>query len=243
MSLRKKTKPTKPLRLTRRKLLAGVAGLLLSSPFTRFVHAETAAPKHDQFTHWNMLVDHVRDSDPFDRNLADEFIRSWIAKLVHTPEERTSAIVLVGPHCSGKTTFHQALGTLVAPKDYIRGASFHKLLGDAATEANPSLVVWDGGDRRPMTTDRTIHNRLTVPELKFGRKDGTASPSMANRMHWIECWSCNPLVDSSTTKIMLSRLDRPMPQRELFRRLADEKDAFMQHLATFAAPAMPLVSL
>jgi hypothetical protein len=241
MKLRKRA--SKSLRLTRRKLLAGAAGLLLAAPFSRMAHSEPLAPRHDSFSHWNMLIDHAREAAS-DRNLADEWLRSWIAKLVHTPEARTQALMLVGPQCSGKTTFHEALGTLVARKDYVTGARLHKLLGDAATEENPSLVVLDEGDRRRPGTDFAIENRVTVPELKFGRKDGTVSPSLPNRIHWIECWQHDQLVDSRwMQKLTLDRLCRPMPRRELVLRLGDEKDAFMQHLATFAAPPTPLVSL
>jgi hypothetical protein len=113
-------------RVSRRALLKGagaavaaVTASLFLPGMARMVHSEVVKTvKHPM---WDRLLDHVsRQSIGFRAEDRRPELTRWIRGLVLCPKEPQQALLLVGPDCSGKTTFHQAMGLLLPPRAVVQ---------------------------------------------------------------------------------------------------------------------------
>jgi energy-coupling factor transporter ATP-binding protein EcfA2 len=83
------------------------------------VHNEIIVPQRHPT--WDKLLDHLSRQtvglQVVNRRLE---LTRWICGLAMRPEERQPALLLIGPECSGKTTFHLAMELLLPNQSVLR---------------------------------------------------------------------------------------------------------------------------
>jgi hypothetical protein len=154
--------------INRRQLLrVGTAALSLAA-IPKMVHSQVLAARHAAHPHWDLVLNHAGKSD---------WLRRWVATMVREPERRIPGLLVVGPQVSGKTTLHQAFGSLLSTDDYrvsetYRGQSVSALVGKRIL----SVREYDDFARDPLFTDHGRHEEfigrlLSMPD---------------SRAHWVE---------------------------------------------------------
>ena len=77
-------------------------------------------PKSVTHPTWDQLLDRIGmgfDDSAMDGRLK---LRCWVHDLVLRPEAPQPTLLLTGPECSGKTTFHEAMGLLLPSQAVVR---------------------------------------------------------------------------------------------------------------------------
>jgi len=105
---------------------AAVASVVPSilSLVPRLSHSAPTA-RHQAHPYWDLVLHHTSHASS-DRQAARDWLLSWIAHTVHDPTKRIPGLALWGPRGSGKSTFHQAIGTLLASDEYIVSGSLFR---------------------------------------------------------------------------------------------------------------------
>jgi hypothetical protein len=226
-------------RVSRRALLRGagaaVAAVTASLFLPRMVHSAVSKPV-DHPT-WDRLLDHISQSanvwNP--QNRRPELHR-WIHGLILRPKEEQEPLLLIGPDCSGKTTFHEAMGLLLPPRAVVRfpeemqypstnersnerGQAYPRFQREArmkeawlmVTEQHPALFVnlWSKQRQRE---GRYLKWCLTWTQQVDWDQN-------VRRLPPVQVQKYEPTILVSTT-----------PRLDLLKRLKDERDAFRQSL-------------
>jgi hypothetical protein len=84
----------------------------------RMVHS--AVSKTANHPTWDRLLDHISQQSGFNARSRRPELHRWIHGLILRPTEKQEPLMLIGPDCSGKTTFHQAMGLLLPPRAVVR---------------------------------------------------------------------------------------------------------------------------
>lgn len=193
----------------------------------RAVHCE--APKRvvqQQHPFFDVVINHSSRNIKIDRrqdgrwlkSVADwdnrQWLEAWITHTVRNPNTQLPGLVLVGPECSGKSTLHEALSLLV-PAETI---AFHLRLD--GTPKYTRLCIQEETD------DASAEYLAHVAQQHPGRR--LYLPHA--RVLYV---SSRPTALSETEsfrEISFDQLKRPIPKRDLLRRLQDEQDAYLRRL-------------
>jgi len=216
MNIKQRRKARHARRLSRRDMLKGAitaafTGLLIP----RMVHSETVTIG----THatWDKLLNHV-GRQTLGLNTVDRRpeLNHWVHGLALRPHEPQPALILTGPQCAGKTTFHEALGLLLpSPSDrlvYSRTSILRPTLAPGETWQSLMDRAWlmvvedDRPERYQRLFDR--HDRKAKHFLKW-------------------CVTHSQAVEMPNVKTFeVGLLATTVPRLDLLRRLEDEKVAF-----------------
>jgi len=246
---------SRSLRLSRRSVLKSVgaaAGLAFTSLIPKGIFAESREPEHDVTPHWDMVLQHVKQSSPHEKRDVETLLLKWTADLVLSPSERREALIVHGPTESGKTALHNAMSTLLDGNQYLYGQDERQLL-DWGLQPGRLLAALERGTgpmpdrrRRDAVLERQVHT-FQYKELLFWTDTSwqPGSESHRNALFWYEAVLDNrplsaelPTRTSKWTgarcKTLESHLDqaeKPIPRLDLVRYLQDERDAFTKRLA------------
>lgn len=222
---------------TRRRLLtslgasAVVAAGLATVPF---VHSSPSRPAESSHAYWNVVLNHASQKLNPSPEKGSDWLRSWIATMLREPKRRICGLSLVGPECSGKTTFHKAVGLLLPDMEYAvtKRASFAELL---VRHGDTRLVVLEG-DTTSLPEKLKVSHSLLASRFQF-RPDASEAASVPNMSHWMQVSRTTPEdfePGEWLREIAFDQLKKPIPRRDLLRRLEDEQDAFMASLSDAA---------
>jgi hypothetical protein len=178
---RPEKEPAKPV--SRRRLLASAGAAALTLTLPRFVDAQSLEPRHD--VHSRLLLANIGQS----RQSGSNWLRSWLAGLMHEPEARLQGIVLHGPPGSEKSSFTRAVGGL---QDGFVVTHERALLEYAYL--GKRLIAWEGQVLGTIAREATVEHCLYRIDDKPRHSvrcetlggELVSNIDHPNLMHWIE---------------------------------------------------------
>ena len=166
---------------------------------------------------WDRLLDHIGQGMRFG-NEGETQLRCWVHDLVLNPETPQPALLLTGPECSGKHTFHEAMKLLLPDRSVIY-YSQHCSGNWAEMMQRAWLMVIEGHPERFVGLFR--HKRHHNDRY----------------LKWCltHTQSVNPMPAVQHFDVRL--LATTIPQSDLIRRLAEEREAFRRSLTRYRGAA------
>ena len=215
---------------------AAVAAVTASLLVPRMVHSAISEPKHPT---WDCVLDHVSQSanvwNP--QNRRPELHR-WIHGLILRPKEEQQPLLLIGPDCSGKTTFHEAMGLLLPPRAVVRF---------------PEEMQYPNSNDRAVkpTHDPNVRAKLKEAWLMVTSDHPALFTALWSKqrqregryLKWCLTWTQQVDWDQNVRRLPPVQVQKyeptilvsTIPRFDLLKRLEDERDAFRQSLLRYAA--------
>ena len=159
---------------------------------------------------WNRILDHLCHQTGLQSKDRRSELNEWIRGLVSFANRPQSPLVLIGPDCSGKRTFHHAMGLL---------------LPDHAVLQFPPRLPKDEWTRRlNLAWLLVIEGHLD----RFVNLAGHTHRRGDRYLKW--CLIDNRDIELDALRFDASLLPTTIPRIDLLRRLEDERDLFRQTL-------------
>jgi len=153
----------------------------------------------------------------------------WVHGLVLQPEKKQPALLLIGPECSGKTVFHEAMGLLLPPR-----AVLH--FPDEARQFN-----WPALDDRKAAWEERLRQTwlVVVQDTPTGYVNQFRRPKRRDERYLKWCLTHTHDVEPlpNVQRFDVGLLGTTVPRTDLLRRLEDECEAFQRTLAKYRAVA------
>ena len=193
----------------------------------RMIHSEIIIPQHHPT--WDKVLNHLSRQttgmETVDRRLELDL---WVQGLVLQPSRRQPALLLIGPECSGKTMFHQAMGLLLPDRAVLRFPEETRCFN------------WQGCDRRSAWEKRLEETWLIVVQENPARYVGLfrRSESRGGRFFkWclLHTHDVDPLPNVQRFDVGLP--DTTITSKDLLHRLDAEREAFQRTLAKYKGAA------
>jgi hypothetical protein len=206
-------------KINRRTLLKGagaaVATITAGLFIPRMVHSEVL--KTANHPTWDRLLGRIgRQTVGLHASDRTPELNRWIHGMAMRPQEPQPALILTGPDCSGKTTFHRALGLLLPP-----GKRFVSYGSPRTIWPSDENLKWWGAWLFVIDGENPGRYRklFANPDKRDGRF-----------VKW--CLTHNQSAENLPNSIhfKVNMLATTMPRMDLLRRLEDERDAFRQTL-------------
>jgi len=219
-------------RVSRRALLKGadaaVAAVTASLFIPRMVHSEVV--KIAPCPTWDRLLNHI--SRPTGLHTSDRRpeLDRWVHGLTTRPHEPQPALLLIGPECSGKRTFHHAMGLLLTDRAVIR---YPQQVYHARLEPAPDWAL-DWNDWNAWLEGAWLMTHSGHP----GRLTGLIRRDIRRNGRYIKwCLTHTQDVDEmpNVQRHDVGLLATTVPRLDLLRRLEDEREAFRGTLLRYAA--------
>ena len=173
---------------------------------------------------WNQLLNRIttKSSSPFDPVEEGQLrLRCWIHDLVMQPKAAQATLLLTGPECSGKKTFHEALGLLLPDK--------------AILKYPPPTWELRRDEWKSMLKTAWLMVIEGHPE-RFVKLFGHQRCRNGRFLKWL--LTNNRPVDEDLPNVQRFQVDllaTTISKTDLFRRLQDERDAFHSALLQYVA--------
>ena len=186
---------------------AATFALSASLVVPRMVHTELRSVSHPT---WDRLLDRIGQGMRLGAGGRLQ-LRCWVHDLVMSPKTPQPALLLTGPECSGKHTFHKAMGLLLPDHSIIYysqhcSGNWNEMLRRAW------LMVIEGHPERFIGLFGHQH-RCEDRYLKWCLTHTQSVDPMPNVRHF-----------------EVGLLATTIPRSDLVRRLEDERDAFQRTL-------------
>lgn len=175
-----------------------------------------------------------------------DYLRLWAAALLQDPLEPLPFLFFYGPQNTGKSSFHEALSTLMT-RGYVDAKTALTSPGTFTGELAGALLCY--ADEIDLRSNKGAHTKIkewvTARQLLIHTKGRTPYPQV-NSTHWVQTANeldhCPILPgDTRITAIAVAPLEEgeEIPKRELMRRLRAEAPAFLHTAVSLQLPGAP----
>jgi hypothetical protein len=205
--------------------------------------------------HWDLILKHCgqhldepisEDKWCLDNGIMNgrDYLLKWVASLFRHPYDSLPYLFFYGPQNSGKTSFHEAVSTLITTGSIDAGEALKSQAGFNGELATAILCVVEETN---LSAHKQAYNRLkawvTGTMIRI-RPMYQPVYMQRNTTHWVQCSNSVEEIPSfpGDTRIVMCWVPRPereIPKEQLHQALRAEAPQFMRTLLDTQLPSAP----